>query len=503
MASRDTSTLALEDAPPPTYNHTQDNITALIQDIQSASPSTAYSTNAADLISTSSTNHSYAPPEQVSKAVFYPKTTENTSVILKACHRRRIAVTAYSGGTSLPGALANSRGGICVHFGAMDKILGVNEGDLDVRVQPGVGWVELNEYLASKGLFFPVDPAPGAKIGGMVAMSCSGTNAYRYGTMKEWVISLTAVLSDGTVITTRRRPRKSSAGYDLTHLIIGSEGTLALVTEAVLKITPLPQNLHVGKATFPSLQQGVNAVKQILQSGNLLEAIELADKPSVVSINHSKLAKEHFEETPTLFVKFAGSKETVSSQIAFVKKTCRDNGGTDFEASSDKHRIDVIWGARKCLGNALVTMKKIPTDLFISTDAAVPTSAMATLIEETNEIIATRPYDTSNWFCANVGHVGDGNVHTAIVCPVEDKEKAEQVLVEVQRLALKLEGTITGEHGVGLKLRDMLVEEVGETGVGVMRAVKRALDPRCILNPDKVFKLEAEKGAIGARLEKL
>lgn len=334
-------------------------------------------------------------------------------------------------------------------------------------------------------------------------MSCSGTNAYRYGTMKEWVISLTAVLSDGTVVTTRRRPRKSSAGYDLTHLIIGSEGTLALVTEAVLKITPLPQNLHVGLLTFPTLQHGVNAVKQILQSGNLLEAIELADKPSIVAINHSKLAKEHFEETPTLFVKFAGSRETVSFQIAFAQKTCKENGGLNFEASSDKQRIDVIWGARKCLGNALVMMKTKPTDIFVNTDAAVPISAMATLIEESSNVIATRPFDTSKWFLANVGHVGDGNVHTAIVCPVEDKAKAEQVLVEVQRLALKLEGTITGEHGVGLKLRDMLVEEVGQAGVGIMRAVKRALDPRGILNPDKVFRLEVEKDATTGWLEKL
>ncbi|KAJ4359800.1 uncharacterized protein N0V89_000356 [Didymosphaeria variabile] len=353
------------------------------------------------------------------------------------------------------------------------------------------------------GLFFPVDPAPGAKIGGMIAMSCSGTNAYRYGTMKEWVISLTAVLADGTVITTRKRPRKSSAGYDLTHLIIGSEGTLALVTEAVLKVTPLPTNLHVGKATFPSLQAGVDTAIAILKSGHLLEAIELADKPSIASINHSKLAKEHFEETPTMFVKFAGSQETVSSQISFVKNTCKDNKGLEFEASSDKRRIDVIWGARKCIGNALVTMKKAPTDIFISTDAAVPISAMAELIKETNNIIESQPFDTSTWFCANVGHVGDGNVHTAIVCPVEDKEKAEQVLVEVQRLALRLEGTITGEHGVGLKLRDMLVEEVGEAGVGVMRALKKTLDPRGILNPDKVFRLEGEKGARTGRLEKL
>ncbi|KAF1965695.1 FAD-binding domain-containing protein [Bimuria novae-zelandiae CBS 107.79] len=503
MAESDKSTLAPADYPPRTYNHSPSSIAALIRVITQASPSISYSINPTDLVPTASTPHSYAPPEQVAKAVFYPSTTEDVSVILKECHTRRVAVTAYSGGTSLPGALANARGGVCVHFGKMDRVLGVGEGGLDVRVQPGVGWVEVNAYLAPKGLFFPVDPAPGAKIGGMIAMSCSGTNAYRYGTMKEWVISITAVLADGTVITTRKRPRKSSAGYDLTHLIIGSEGTLALVTEAVLKITPLPQNLHVGLATFPTLQAGVDTALAILKSGHLLEAIELADKECMQAINHSSLAKQHMAETPTLFVKFAGSKETVDSQIAFVKKTCEENRSTAFEASNSKERVETIWGARKCIGNALVTMKTLPTDHFLSTDAAVPIPAMATLIQETARIIQNQPFSTENWFCANVGHVGDGNVHTAIVCPVEDKEKAEQVLVEVQRLALRLEGTITGEHGVGLKLRGMLVEEVGEEGVGVMRSVKRALDPRGILNPDKVFMLDGEESRGNVKLEKL
>ncbi|KAJ4295633.1 D-lactate ferricytochrome c oxidoreductase [Kalmusia sp. IMI 367209] len=437
----DKSTLAIEEYPPLTYNHTPSSIAALIKHITSTSPSIAHSILPEELSPKSSTNHSHALPSQIPKAIFYPSSTEDTSIILKACHERRVAATAYSGGTSLPGSLTNSRGGI--------------------------------------------------------AMSCSGTNAYRYGTMKEWVISLTAVLADGTVLKTRNRPRKSSAGYDLTHLIIGSEGTLALVTEAVLKVTPLPQNLHVGKATFPSMQAGVDTAINILRSGHLLEAIELADEQAIKSINHSKLAKEYLEEMPTLFLKFAGSKETVSSQIDFVKKVCKQNGGLDFEASDDKDRIAIIWGARKCIGNALVTMKRHPSDIFINTDAAVPISAMASLVEQTNRIIASQSPD---WFCASVGHVGDGNVHTAIVCPAGDKAKAEQVLVDVQRLALRLEGTITGEHGVGLKLREMLVEEVGEVGVGVMRRVKASLDPRGILNPDKVVQLEIEN--VG-RLEKL
>ncbi|KAF2659907.1 hypothetical protein K491DRAFT_590199 [Lophiostoma macrostomum CBS 122681] len=419
--------------------------------------------------------------------VVYPKTTADVSVIVKACHARNIAVISFGGGTSLGGALSATRQGICIDFKHMDNIVQLHEDDMDVVVQPNVGWVELNEYLEPKGLFFPPDPAKGARIGGMIAMSCSGTNAYRYGTMQEWVISLTVVLADGTVVKTRNRPRKSSAGYDLTHLIIGSEGTLALVTEAVLKITALPQNLHVGMASFESMQQGVDVAVRILKSGHLLEAIELADKASMEAINHSGLAQEKFAESPTLFFKIAGSLPTVDEQARFIKEVCSGNGPSQsFEVSNNKERVDVIWGARKALGNALVTMKKTDSDLFLHTDAAVPISKMAELVDRSEQIVSG-----SGWFLANVGHVGDGNVHTAIVCPEEDKEAAEKLLEKVQRLALELDGTITGEHGVGLKLRDLLTEEVGQAGVDMMRKVKLALDPKGILNPDKVVRLEA------------
>jgi FAD/FMN-containing dehydrogenase len=320
-------------------------------------------------------------------------------------------------------------------------------------------------------------------------MSCSGTNAYRYGTMKDWVISLTAVLADGTVVKTRNRPRKSSAGYDLMHFVIGSEGTLALVTEAVLKVTTLPKNLHVGLVSFKTMQHGVDTAIGILKSGHVLEAIELADAASVHAMNHSGLARVKLDETPTLFLKFAASSlQTVKDQIKAVELLTHDNNGSISEVTNDEDRIAIIWGARKCLGNALVSMKKDPTDLFLHTDAAVPISQMARLVEESDKIVREEGGD---WFCASVGHVGDGNVHTAVVCPASAKSDAERLLAKIQRLALELEGTITGEHGVGLKLRDLLEEEVGTGGVGVMRRVKMAVDPRGILNPDKVVRLGA------------
>lgn len=332
-------------------------------------------------------------------------------------------------------------------------------------------------------------------------MSCSGTNAYRYGTMKEWVISLIAVLADGTVIKTHHRPRKSAAGYDLTHLIIGSEGTLGLVTEAVLRLAPLPKNLHVGIATFETFQQGVDIVVALQSEGHKLEALELADGPQMHCVNSSKLARQTFQEKPTLFLKFAGpSLPQVQDQITFVEKLCTSQNALSYEISQDPERIAVLWGARKAIGVALVAMKKKPSDLFMHSDCAVPISNLAALVAGTQKLIQTaNASGQHDWFCANVGHIGDGNVHSSIICPAEDKKAVEEVLRKVARLALSLEGTITGEHGVGLKLRDALVEEVGAEGVEAMRRVKKSLDERGILNPEKVFRLEAEDEELAAK----
>jgi len=326
-------------------------------------------------------------------------------------------------------------------------------------------------------------------------MSCSGTNAYRYGTMKESVISLTCVLADGRIIKTHKRPRKSSAGYDLTHLIIGSEGTLGLVTEAVLRLSPLPKNLHVGLATFSSFQQGVDVVVDLQKQGHTLEALELADGPQMHCVNVSGLAQATFRATPTLFFKIASpSVHLVQDQLRIMQTLCRRHAALSIEITQEAERASVIWQARKCMGQALLSMKKNPSDLFLHSDCAVPLSNLPALVQGTQNLISKAAAATGNqerWFCANVGHVGDGNVHSAIVCPESDHAAAEAVLREVARLALGLEGTVTGEHGVGLELRDALEEEVGTAGVQGMREIKRAWDQRGILNPDKVFRLEA------------
>ncbi|KAF1941345.1 FAD-binding domain-containing protein [Clathrospora elynae] len=488
---------------PYTYNHTPSSISSLLTSL--SSHSIPYSLSPPLRNSKANTPHSPVLAHETPLAIIFPVSTEETSTVLKACHERRIAVTSFSGGTSFGGALTSTRGGVCVSFERMDRVLGVHEGDMDVVVQTGVGWVGLNEWLLERtggkgggGLWFPVDPAPGARIGGMIAMSCSGTNAYRYGTMKESVISLTCVLANGTIIKTHNRPRKSSAGYDLTHLIIGSEGTLALVTEAVLRLAPLPKNLHVGIATFSSFQAGVGVVLLLQKLGHKLEALELADGEQMHSVNHSGLSKQRFEETPTLFFKIAHpSLELAHEQIAVMHEVCQKQGALTVEISSEEERVETIWGARKCMGVALLSMKKAEKDLFIHSDCAVPISNLARLVDGTRELIrkasAARQEEVGGgqpWFCANVGHIGDGNVHSSIICPASDKSQAEAVLLQIARLALGLEGTVTGEHGVGLKLRDALEEEVGQGGVEMMRRIKRSLDERGILNPDKVFRLE-------------
>jgi D-lactate dehydrogenase (cytochrome) len=337
-------------------------------------------------------------------------------------------------------------------------------------------------------------------------MSCSGTNAYRYGTMKENVISLTCVLASGRIVKTHHRPRKSSAGYDLTHLLIGSEGTLGLVTEAVLRLWPLPKNLHVGIATFPTFQAGVDVVVELQKNGHVLEALELADGPQMHCINVSGLAAATFQEIPTLFFKIAGpSMQLVREQIGVMEQLCRKHAALSVEIvredeegeSGEGQRAKVLWQARKCMGQALLFMKKNPTDVFLHSDCAVPLSRLSDLVQGTQSLISSAATaaaaDKDDWFCANVGHVGDGNVHSAIICPAGDRRAAEAVLRDVARLALSLDGTVTGEHGVGLELRDALEEEVGWTGVEAMRGIKSAWDARGILNPDKVFRLEKER----------
>ena len=347
-----------------------------------------------------------ASPEDRPFCIVYPGSTEEVSEIMKICHKRRIPVVGYSGGTSLEGHFTPTSKGISVNFGRMDKVLKLHKEDLDVVVQPAVGWESLNESLSKDGLFFPPDPGPGAMIGGMVGTGCSGTNAYRYGTMREWVISLTVVLADGTVIKTRQRPRKSSAGYDLTKLFIGSEGTLGLVTEATLKLTVKPESTSVAVATFPSIRHAATCVGQVVGQGIPIAAVEILDDNQMRCINDAGMTSREWKEAPTLFFKFSGTPGGVKEQVAQVQGMAKAAGSKSFEFARNQDEQDELWSARKeALWSTMAVRKE--GDRVWTGDVAVPMSQLPLLIEQTKDDMKK-----SGLFGSIVGHVGDGNFHS-------------------------------------------------------------------------------------------
>lgn len=397
--------------------------------------------------------------------VVYPSTTEEVAEIMKICHKRKIPVVGYSGGTSLEGHFTPTRKGISIDFGRMNKILKLHKEDLDVVVQPAVPWEVLNEEMGKDGLFFPPDPGPGAMIGGMIGTGCSGTNAYRYGTMREWVISITAVMADGTIIKTRQRPRKSSAGYDLTKLFIGSEGTLGLVTEATLKLTVLPESTSVAVATFPSIHDAATCVSKVVGTGIPVAAVEILDDNQMKCINDAGSTSRSWKEAPTLFFKFAGTPSGVKEQVSQVQGLAKEAGSKSFEFARSEEEQHELWSARKeCLWSAMAVKKE--GDRVWTGDVAVPMSRLPELIEATKEDMRK-----SGLFGTIVGHVGDGNFHSILLYNDAQRSKAEKVVHRMVKRAVEMEGTVTGEHGVGLVKRDYLPHELGETTVDAMRQV--------------------------------
>lgn len=394
-----------------------------------------------------------------------------------------VPVIPYGAGSSLEGHLLAVQGGISIDVGRMNRVLAIDADDLTVTVQPGITRKQLNEAVKHTGLFFPIDPGADASIGGMAATRASGTNAVRYGTMRENVLALEVVTASGEVIRTGTRAKKSSAGYDLTRLMVGSEGTLGLFTEVTVRLYPLPEAVSAAICSFPSIEAAVRTVIQTIQLGVPIARVELIDVNSVRVVNaHSKLA---LREEPLLLMEFHGSPAGVQEQAETVQAIAQEFGGNAFEWATTPEERTRLWTARHNAYFAAVQSR--PGCKAISTDTCVPISRLADcLLDSVAEADASGiPYFL-------VGHVGDGNFHFGyLLDPAvpEERETAERLNHQLVARALRLGGTCTGEHGVGVHKMGFLVDEAGEGAVEMMRAIKRALDPQNILNPGKIFAL--------------
>lgn len=413
-------------------------------------------------------------------AVVFPETTEEVSAIVKICAKYKIAVIPYGTGTALEGGVCAIRGGISIDTHLMSNIINVSSQDMDCTVQAGVTRLSLNQYLRNSGLFFPVDPGADASIGGMAATRASGTNAVRYGTMKDAVLSLTVVTSDGSIVKTSTRARKSAAGYDLTRLFVGSEGTLGVICEVTIKLHAIPEKIGAAICGFDDLAGAVNTVIETIQMGVPVSRIELLDDEAINVINTYN--KTEYSIKPHLFLEFNGTEGGVKEQAETVQLLANENGGSSFEWALKTEERNRLWKARHDF--AYATLAQRPGSKILSTDVCVPISKLTECIIETKkDILAT------GLSMPIVGHVGDGNFHVApTVFP--DDEKEMQLLSDFHdRLilrALRLGGTCTGEHGIGLGKKKYLQQELPEA-VELMKLVKRALDPNNIMNPEKVI----------------
>ena len=422
--------------------------------------------------------HPSIPPD----AVAFAQSTQEVSEIVKLCARHKIPIIPFGAGTGLEGHVAALKGGVCIDMSGMNKILRVSVGDLDATVEAGVTHEQLNDHLRDSGLFFSVDPGANATIGGMAATRASGTNSVRYGTMRENVLSLTVVLPDGRVIATARRARKSAAGYDLTRLFVGSEGTLGLITEVTVRLYGIPAAISSAVCSFPSVEAAVNTVINTIQAGVPVARIELANATQMDAIN--KYSKLSLPVAPTLWLEFHGSASSVEEQAKMVQMIASDHGGTDFAWTSNLEDRLKLWRARH---DASYAAKALRTGAQVwVADVCVPISRLAECIIETEKDIAT-----SFLPAPIVGHVGDGNFHLFIVLNPnvpEEMAEAERLDRRLINRALALEGTCTGEHGIGYGKVDFLAAEHGEA-MSVMHAIKKAIDPDNIMNPGKVLRI--------------
>ncbi len=419
------------------------------------------------------------PPD----AVVYAASTEDVQGVIGICAEHRVPIIPFGTGTSLEGHVNAPLGGVCIDLMSMNRVLKVHAEDLDCVIEPGVTRKQLNEYLRDQGLFFPIDPGADASLGGMAATRASGTNAVRYGTMKDNVLSLKAVLANGEVITTARRAKKSSAGYDLTRLFVGSEGTLGVITELTLKLAGIPEAISGGVCPFPSVEAACNATIATIQAGIPVARIELLDELQVKACNaYSKLS---LKETPTLFLEFHGSNASVAEQSESFGQIAAEFGGGPFAWATKPEDRTKLWQARHDAYWAVMNLRKGATGF--ATDVCVPISRLAECVVATQKDIAEMKL-----VAPIVGHVGDGNFHVSVLFDPNDKDEIERARKFHERLverSLSMDGTSTGEHGVGQGKRKYLAAEHGEAALGVMRAIKQALDPQNIMNPGKILTL--------------
>jgi D-lactate dehydrogenase (cytochrome) len=415
-------------------------------------------------------------------AVVFPNTTEEVAEIVRICARHSTPVIAYGTGTSLEGNVIPHQGGVVVDLANMNQVLRVNAEDLDVTVQARVTRKELNAHIRDQGLFFPIDPGADASLGGMAATRASGTNAVRYGTMRENVLALTVVLADGRIIRTSRRARKSAAGYDLTRLFVGSEGTLGIITEVTLRLYGIPEAMAAAVCSFESIEGAVNTVIQTIQLGIPVARIELLDDVQMDSVN--KFSKLNYPVKDTLFIEFHGTEAGVKEQAELVQSIAAEHGGGEFKWATKPEERSHLWTARHDVTYANKALR--PGCEIWATDVCVPISRLAECILETKQ-------DLKKSFLTAplVGHVGDGNFHLGFLINRDDPQElaeAERLNERLVMRALAMDGTCTGEHGIGLGKMKFLTAEHGEA-VAVMRQVKRALDPQNIMNPGKIFTL--------------
>jgi len=416
------------------------------------------------------------PPD----AVVFPQATDDVQDIVRICARLRVPVIPFGTGTSLEGHINAPYGGVSIDFRDMNRVLAVNAQDLDCVVEPGITRKQLNEHLRDQGLFFPLDPGADASLGGMAATRCSGTNAVRYGTMKDNVLALKVVLANGELMTTARRAKKSSAGYDLTRLIVGAEGTLGVITELTLKLSGIPEAISAGVCPFPSVEAACNAAIVTIQSGVSVARIELLDELQVKATNlYSKLA---LPEVPMLFVEFHGSPAGVAEQAERFGEIARDLAGGPFEWATKPEDRSRLWQARHDAYWAARGLR--PGAQALATDVCVPISRLAECVTAAQHEVAEL-----GLVAPILGHVGDGNFHLSLLVDMSDAAEVKAAKTLCERLverALAMDGTCTGEHGVGQGKMKYLAGELGSPALAAMAAIKRALDPDDIMNPGKI-----------------